>query len=40
MIEAVLWDNDGVLVDTETLFFETTRAASGWLPGGYRLATR
>jgi HAD superfamily hydrolase (TIGR01509 family) len=27
MIEAVLWDNDGVLVDTETLFFETTRAA-------------
>lgn len=27
MIEAVLWDNDGVLVDTEALFFETTRAA-------------
>jgi HAD superfamily hydrolase (TIGR01509 family) len=27
MIEVVLWDNDGVLVDTETLFFETTRAA-------------
>ena len=27
MIEAVLWDNDGVLVDTESLFFETTRAA-------------
>jgi HAD superfamily hydrolase (TIGR01509 family) len=27
MIEAVLWDNDGVLVDTETLFFQTTRAA-------------
>jgi HAD superfamily hydrolase (TIGR01509 family) len=27
MIEAVLWDNDGVLVDTEMLFFETTRAA-------------
>src|ERR1039457_6283901 len=27
MIEAVLWDNDGVLVDTETLFFETTRGA-------------
>ena len=27
MIEAVLWDNDGVLLDTETLFFETTRAA-------------
>jgi HAD superfamily hydrolase (TIGR01509 family) len=27
MIKAVLWDNDGVLVDTETLFFEVTRAA-------------
>jgi HAD superfamily hydrolase (TIGR01509 family) len=27
MIEAVMWDNDGVLVDTETLFFETTRVA-------------
>jgi HAD superfamily hydrolase (TIGR01509 family) len=27
MIEAVLWDNDGVLVDSETRFFETTRAA-------------
>src|SRR5512140_338834 len=27
MTEAVLFDNDGVLVDTETLFFETTRAA-------------
>jgi HAD superfamily hydrolase (TIGR01509 family) len=27
MIEAVLWDNDGVLVDTEILFFESTRAA-------------
>jgi HAD superfamily hydrolase (TIGR01509 family) len=26
-IEAVLLDNDGVLLDTETLFFETTRAA-------------
>jgi len=25
--EAVLFDNDGVLVDSETLFFETTRAA-------------
>ncbi len=25
--EAVLWDNDGVLVDTETLFYETTRKA-------------
>ena len=27
MIEVVLWDNDGVLVDTETLFYETTRVA-------------
>ena len=27
MIKAVLWDNDGVLVDTETLFFEITQAA-------------
>jgi HAD superfamily hydrolase (TIGR01509 family) len=25
MIEAILWDNDGVLVDTEYLFFESTR---------------
>ncbi len=25
MVEAVLWDNDGVLVDTECLFFESTR---------------
>lgn len=25
MIEAILWDNDGVLVDTEPLFFESTR---------------
>jgi HAD superfamily hydrolase (TIGR01509 family) len=26
MIETVLWDNDGVLLDTEILFFETTQA--------------
>jgi HAD superfamily hydrolase (TIGR01509 family) len=26
MIEAILWDNDGVLVDTECLFFESTRS--------------
>ena len=25
MVEAILWDNDGVLVDTEPLFFESTR---------------
>jgi HAD superfamily hydrolase (TIGR01509 family) len=25
--KVVLWDNDGVLVDTESLFFETTRLA-------------
>jgi len=25
MIEAILWDNDGILVDTERLFFESTR---------------
>lgn len=29
MTEAVLFDNDGVLVDTETLFFEVTRQAFG-----------
>ena len=29
MTEAVLFDNDGVLVDTETLFFEVTRHAFG-----------
>jgi HAD superfamily hydrolase (TIGR01509 family) len=26
MVEAILWDNDGVLVDTEGLFFQATRA--------------
>jgi HAD superfamily hydrolase (TIGR01509 family) len=25
MVDAILWDNDGVLVDTECLFFESTR---------------
>ena len=25
MIEAIFWDNDGVLVDTEHLYFEATR---------------
>jgi HAD superfamily hydrolase (TIGR01509 family) len=27
MVKAILWDNDGVLVDTEPLFFEATREA-------------
>jgi HAD superfamily hydrolase (TIGR01509 family) len=27
MIEAILWDNDGVLVDSEALFFRLTREA-------------
>ena len=27
MIEAILWDNDGVLVDTEHIYFATTRDA-------------
>lgn len=26
MVEAILWDNDGVLVDSERLYFEATRA--------------
>ena len=25
MVEAIFWDNDGVLVDTEHLYFEATR---------------
>ena len=27
MITTVLWDNDGILVDTEKLFFQATREA-------------
>jgi len=27
MVEAILWDNDGVLVDTEGLFYKATRLA-------------
>ncbi len=35
---ALLWDNDGVLVDTEPLFFQATREAlSGF---GVRLLNR
>jgi HAD superfamily hydrolase (TIGR01509 family) len=29
MIKAILWDNDGVLVDTEHLYFEATRRVLG-----------
>lgn len=29
MIEAIFWDNDGVLVDTEHLYFEATRQVLG-----------
>jgi beta-phosphoglucomutase-like phosphatase (HAD superfamily) len=27
MIKAILWDNDGVLIDTEEVFFRATRDA-------------
>ena len=27
MVKTVIWDNDGVLVDTEELYFKATRAA-------------
>jgi HAD superfamily hydrolase (TIGR01509 family) len=29
MIHALLWDNDGVLIDSERIFFETTRRVFG-----------
>lgn len=29
MLEAIFWDNDGVLVDTEELFFEANRVVMG-----------
>lgn len=27
MLEAILWDNDGVLVDTERLYYKSTKEA-------------
>ncbi|MBM3163413.1 MAG: HAD family phosphatase [Chlorobi bacterium] len=38
MIEAILWDNDGLLVDSEALFFDLTRAA--FADAGFRLDSR
>src|SRR5579872_3673505 len=38
MVEAILWDNDGVLVDTECLFFESTRTILDTI--GIRLSLR
>ncbi|MEE9904570.1 HAD family hydrolase [Chlorobium sp.] len=38
MIEAILWDNDGLLVDSEALFFELTRKA--FERAGYLLDSR
>ncbi len=35
MIEAILWDNDGLLVDSEALFFRLTREA--FAEAGYQL---
>ena len=35
MIDAIFWDNDGVLVDTEHLYFEATRRVLG--PAGIEL---
>jgi HAD superfamily hydrolase (TIGR01509 family) len=37
LIRAILWDNDGVLVDTELFFFEATRDALGSLEIGLSL---
>ena len=30
MFKAILWDNDGVLVDTEGLYFQATRETIAW----------
>ena len=38
MIEAILWDNDGLLVDSEALFFDLTRKA--FADEGYQLDSR
>lgn len=38
MIEAILWDNDGLLVDSEALFFDLTRKA--FADAGYQLDSR
>lgn len=38
MIEAILWDNDGLLVDSEALFFDLTRAA--FADAGFQLDSR
>ncbi len=35
MLKAILWDNDGVLVDTEGLYFEATRSVMA--PAGFEL---
>ena len=37
MIRALLWDSDGVLVDSETVFFEFTRAA--FASAGFNLSS-
>lgn len=38
MLQAILWDNDGVLVDTELLFYEANREL--FLPLGLELSER
>lgn len=38
MIEAILWDNDGLLVDSEALFFDLTKRA--FADAGFQLDSR
>ena len=38
-MKAILWDNDGVLVDTERFYFEASRAALGRLGVGFDEST-